>query len=121
MTARTACHGLQVDTILYRFIEDRVLPGTGIDSDSWWGGFAQIVHDLSPKNALLLAERDRLQSELDAWHIAHPGPVKDIPAYRKFLESIGYLFRCLNLSKSPPTMSTQSYRPRPARSWWYRF
>lgn len=91
MTARTACHGLQVDTILYRFIEDRVLPGTGIDSDSWWGGFAQIVHDLSPKNALLLAERDRLQSELDAWHIAHPGPVKDIPAYRKFLESIGYL------------------------------
>ncbi len=91
MTARTACHGLQVDTILYRFIEDRVLPGTGIDSDNWWGGFAQIVHDLSPKNALLLAERDRLQSELDAWHIAHPGPVKDIPAYRKFLESIGYL------------------------------
>lgn len=91
MTARTACHGLQVDTILYRFIEDRVLPGTGIDSDSWWGGFAQIVHDLSPKNALLLAERDRLQSELDAWHIAHPGPVKDIPAFRKFLESIGYL------------------------------
>jgi malate synthase len=91
MTARTACHGLQVDTILYRFIEDRVLPGTGIDSDSWWGGFAQIVHDLSPKNALLLAERDRLQSELDAWHIAHPGPVKDIPAYRKFLESVGYL------------------------------
>ncbi|NCW86405.1 MAG: malate synthase G, partial [Oxalobacteraceae bacterium] len=74
-----------------RNYEDRVLPGTGIDSDSWWGGFAQIVHDLSPKNALLLAERDRLQSELDAWHIAHPGPVKDIPAYRKFLESIGYL------------------------------
>ncbi len=91
MTARTACHGLQVDTILYRFIEDKVLPGTGIDSDHWWRGFAQIVHDLSPKNAQLLAERDRLQSELDAWHSAHPGPVRDIPAYRKFLESIGYL------------------------------
>jgi malate synthase len=91
MTARTACHDLQVDTILYRFIEDKVLPGTGIDSDRWWRGFAQIVHDLSPKNAQLLAERDRLQSELDAWHTAHPGPVRDIPAYRKFLESIGYL------------------------------
>jgi malate synthase len=91
MTARTACHDLQVDTILYRFIEDKVLPGTGIDSDRWWRGFAQIVHDLSPKNAQLLAERDRLQSELDAWHSAHPGPVRDIPAYRKFLESIGYL------------------------------
>ena len=91
MTARTACHDLQVDTILYRFIEDKVLPGTGIDSDRWWRGFAQIVHDLSPKNAQLLAERDRLQSELDAWHSTHPGPVRDIPAYRKFLESIGYL------------------------------
>ncbi|MFM7523779.1 MAG: malate synthase G, partial [Betaproteobacteria bacterium] len=91
MTARTACHGLQVDTILYRFIEDKVLPGTGIDSDHWWRGFAQIVHDLSPKNAQLLTERDRLQSELDAWHSAHPGPVRDIPAYRKFLETIGYL------------------------------
>jgi malate synthase len=91
MTARTACHDLQVDTILYRFIEDKVLPGTGIDSDRWWRGFAQIVHDLSPKNAQLLAERDRLQSELDAWHSAYPGPVRDIPAYRKFLESIGYL------------------------------
>ena len=91
MTARTACHGMQVDTILYRFIEDKVLPGTGIESDRWWRGFAQIVEDLAPKNAALLAERDRLQSELDAWHTAHPGPVRDVPAYRKFLESIGYL------------------------------
>ncbi|MFM8247606.1 MAG: malate synthase G [Burkholderiaceae bacterium] len=91
MTARTACHGLQVDTILYRFIEDKVLPGTGVKSEHWWRGFAKIVHDLSPKNAALLAERDRLQSELDAWHLAHPGPVRDITGYRKFLESIGYL------------------------------
>ncbi|MFM8464465.1 MAG: malate synthase, partial [Burkholderiaceae bacterium] len=48
MKARTACHGLQVDTILYRFIEDKVLPGTGVSSDHWWRGFAKIVHDLSP-------------------------------------------------------------------------
>ncbi len=91
MTARTPCHGLQVDTVLYRFIEDKVLPGTGIESDSWWKGFAQIVNDLSPKNAALLAERDRLQVELDQWHRAHPGPIADVAAYRQFLESIGYL------------------------------
>jgi malate synthase len=82
---------LQVDTVLYRFIEDKVLPGTGIESDSWWKGFAQIVNDLSPKNAALLAERDRLQVELDQWHRAHPGPIADVDAYRQFLESIGYL------------------------------
>ena len=91
MTARTNCHGLQVDTGLHRFIEDKVLPGTGINSDSWWKGFAQIVNDLAPKNAALLAERDRLQTELDNWHRAHPGPIADVAAYRQFLESIGYL------------------------------
>ncbi len=91
MTARTNCQGLQVDTVLYRFIEDKVLPGTGIASDAWWQGFAQIVNDLSPKNVALLAERDRLQTELDNWHRAHPGPIADVAAYRQFLESIGYL------------------------------
>jgi malate synthase len=91
MTARTQCHGLQVATVLHQFIEDEVLPGTGIASDSFWKGFAQIVNDLAPKNAALLAERDRLQTELDNWHRAHPGPVTDVAAYRAFLESIGYL------------------------------
>ena len=91
MTARTQCHGLQVATVLYQFIEDEVLPGTGIASDSFWKGFAQIVNDLAPKNVALLAERDRLQTELDHWHRAHPGPITDVAAYRAFLESIGYL------------------------------
>ncbi len=91
MTARTQCHGLQVATVLHQFIEDEVLPGTGIASDHFWKGFAQIVNDLAPKNAALLAERDRLQTELDNWHRAHPGPVTDVAAYRAFLESIGYL------------------------------
>ena len=60
---------------LDRFIEDEALPGTGIESDAFWKGFAAIVDDLSPSNRALLAERDRLQSELDAWHRAHPGPI----------------------------------------------
>jgi len=91
MTARTECHGLQVATVLHQFIENEVLPGTGINSDNFWKGFAQIVNDLAPKNAALLAERDRLQTELDQWHRAHPGPITDVAAYRTFLESIGYL------------------------------
>ena len=91
MTARTTCHGLQVATVLYRFIEDKVLPGTGVDSAAFWKGFDGIVRNLTPKNAALLAERDRLQTEMDDWHRAHPGPIADMPAYRKHLESIGYL------------------------------
>ena len=91
MTARTQCNGLQVATPLYRFIEDKVLPGTGIKSADFWKGFDEIVKDLTPKNAALLAKRDRLQLDLDKWHQAHPGPIKDMPAYRNYLNEIGYI------------------------------
>ena len=91
MTERTTQHRLHVATELHRFIEDQVLPGTGVDSALFWAGFDAIVADLAPKNIALLAERDRLQTELDTWHQANPGPIKDMAAYRKFLETIGYL------------------------------
>lgn len=91
MTARTTVHSLQVATPLYRFIEDSVLPGTSVASAAFWAGFDVIVRDLAPKNIALLAERDRLQTEMDAWHRAHPGPITDMPAYRAHLENIGYL------------------------------
>ena len=90
-TQRTKRHGLQVASVLDKFINEQVLPGTGLDSDKFWAGFDAIVADLAPKNIALLAERDRLQTELDAWHKANPGPIADMPAYRAFLESIGYL------------------------------
>ncbi|HEY4065393.1 MAG TPA: malate synthase G, partial [Burkholderiaceae bacterium] len=91
MTARTTVHGLQVATALHRFVEEQVLPGTGVASAAFWKGFDAIVADLAPKNAALLAERDRLQTELDAWHQANPGPVTKPAKYRAFLEKIGYL------------------------------
>lgn len=99
MTARTTTHGLQVATELHRFIEDKVLPASGVASEVFWKGFDAIVHDLAPKNIALLAERDRLQAELDAWHKKNPGPItagdpsnpSDMTAYRAFLEKIGYL------------------------------
>ena len=91
MTERVTLGRLQVAANLQRFIEDEVLPGTGVEAAAFWAGFDQLVHDLAPKNRALLAERDRLQAELDKWHKANPGPVSDMPAYRTFLESIGYL------------------------------
>lgn len=89
--ARTSSHRLQVATGLYRFIEDEVLPGTGVASGAFWKGFDAIVADLAPRNLSLLAERDRLQAEMDAWHKANPGPIADMKAYRAFLEKTGYL------------------------------
>jgi len=91
MTQRIQHHGLQVAANLSQFIEQEALPGSGLDADGFWQGFAALVHDLAPKNRALLAERDRLQAELDAWHRDHPGPITEPAAYRKFLEGIGYL------------------------------
>jgi malate synthase len=91
MTTYTPRHHLQVADPLARFIDEEVLPGTGVEPAAFWAGFDAIAHDLAPKNRALLAERDRLQLELDAWHKAHPGSIGDMPAYRAFLQRIGYL------------------------------
>ena len=94
MTDRIAIHGLHVATPLFRFIEDQMLPAVGVKSQAFWAGFDGIVKDLAPVNLALLAERDRIQLEMDKWHTANPGPVSDAKAmkvYRKYLSSIGYL------------------------------
>ena len=91
MTSRIQCRQLAVDARLHRFIETEALPGTDIDAGQFWTGFSALAHELAPRIRTLLAERDRLQGELDRWHRAHPGPVRDMAAYRAFLESIGYL------------------------------
>jgi malate synthase len=91
ITPRTQAHSLQVATVLHQFIETQVLPGTGVSADQFWNGFDAVVRELAPKNAALLAERDRLQLAQDAWHQAHPGEIKDMAAYRQFLTDCGYL------------------------------
>ena len=91
MTQRIQCHQLQVDAGLHGFIENEVLPGTGIEPSTFWKDFSTLANELAPRNQALLAERDRLQAEMDNWHRSHPGPVQDASAYRAFLESIGYL------------------------------
>ena len=90
----TPKHALQVATELCEFLEQQVLPAVGLKADKFWKGFDALVQDLAPKNIALLAERDRIQTAMDQWHSANPGPVasgKPMAAYQKFLKSIGYL------------------------------
>ena len=91
MTQRTTVHGLQVANSLYNFVEQQVLPATGLASDAFWNGFSALVSDLGTKNKALLNKRDALQVELDQWHAANPGPIANMAAYQDFLKSIGYL------------------------------
>lgn len=91
MTNRIQCHRLQVAAVLKEFIDTRALPGTGIDPDAFWQGFDALIHDLTPENKALLAERDRIQAEFDSWYRKNPGPIKNMGAYKDFLKEIGYL------------------------------
>ena len=84
-------HGLQVASELADFIEQRALPGTGIDADVFWAGAADIFARFSSQNARLLEKRDLIQAEIDGWHAQRTGSAIDQPAYQAFLKSIGYL------------------------------
>lgn len=82
---------LRINANFKRFVDEEVLPGTGLDAAAFWRNFDEIVHDLAPENRQLLAERDRIQAALDEWHRSNPGPVKDKAAYKSFLRELGYL------------------------------
>ena len=91
MTDMRERSGLQVAAVLCDFIEQRALPGTGIDSHTFWRGAAAIFARFAPENRQLLATRDRLQAQIDAWHAARAHQPLDLPQYRSFLREIGYL------------------------------
>ncbi len=84
-------NNLQVDSGLYQFVNSEAIPGTGIQPDQFWAGFAGIVADLTPRNRELLAHRDELQAKIDAWHLQRKGQPHDAVAYKRFLQEIGYL------------------------------
>ncbi|MHB0951555.1 MAG: malate synthase G [Allorhizobium sp.] len=87
---RIDSHGLSIERILYEFLVENALPGTGVDPDRFFSGFSNIVHDLAPKNRALLARRDELQEKLDVWYRENGAP-SDMANYEAFLREIGYL------------------------------
>ena len=82
---------LRVAKQLASFLEDEALPGSGVDPDRFWTGFAALVHDLGPRNTALLQHREELQAKINAWHRARRDQPHDRDAYKSFLEEIGYL------------------------------
>jgi len=91
MTQRITIAGLQVAKVLADLVANEIIPGTGIEVDAFWNGFAALVNDLMPKNRALLKKRDELQARIDSWHRDHKGQPHDAAAYKAFLTDIGYL------------------------------
>ncbi|MDX5298604.1 MAG: malate synthase G, partial [Gammaproteobacteria bacterium] len=91
MTQRVQVGGLQVAKVLYDFVNNEAMPGTGVDSAHFWAQAEAIINDLAPRNRALLAKRDDIQAKMDAWYLANKGKPIDMAAYKQFLTEIGYL------------------------------
>lgn len=83
------CGHLKIHELLFDFVNDELLPETGVDAADFWAGLERTVHILGPRNQVLLARRDFLQQQIDTWHKdnTHFTPTE----YRAFLQEIGYL------------------------------
>ncbi len=91
MTDMTPRAGIAIDARLATFLETQVLGPLGRDVDAFWQGFAALLAEFAPRNAALLAKREALQAQIDAWHMERAGKPHDPEAYRAFLTEIGYL------------------------------
>jgi malate synthase len=91
MTEHVQVGGLQVAQVLFDFVNNEAIPGTGLDAAKFWVGAEKIINELAPKNKALLAKRDDFQAQIDAWHQSRKGVAHDAAAYKAFLQEIGYL------------------------------
>ncbi|AZZ93780.1 malate synthase G [Hahella sp. KA22] len=90
MTDRVQVGGLQVAKVLYDFVNEKAIPGTGVSADKFWSELEAVINEMAPRNKALLKKRDEMQAQIDAWHRENPGKV-DLSAYKTFLQDIGYL------------------------------
>ncbi|VVP05494.1 Malate synthase G [Pseudomonas fluorescens] len=91
MTEHVQVGGLQVAKVLFDFVNNEAIPGTGLTADKFWAGADKVIHDLAPKNKALLAKRDDFQARIDGWHQSRAGQPHDAAAYKAFLQDLGYL------------------------------
>jgi malate synthase len=91
MKAHVTRAGLSVDPRLATLLETQVLAPLGRNVAAFWDGFAALLADFAPRNAALLAKREELQAQIDAWHEQRRGRAHDAAEYRAFLEQIKYL------------------------------
>ena len=107
MRDRVEKNGLQIDAALAAFVEDEVLAPQGKDSAAFWAGLAALLARFAPVNRALLAKRDDLQAQIDAWHGERAGqPIKQ-SEYQQFLRQIGYLVP----EPAPFAIGTQNVDP----------
>ncbi len=87
----TKIGNLSVSEELFKFINEELLPGTKINQKDFWEKFDHFAHELTPENRKLIKIREKIQMDIDSWHIENPNINKK--EYQKFLTEIGYLVK----------------------------
>ena len=82
---------LKISEDLLSFVNEELLKETDISSEKFWSGFDNAVHELAPKNKVLIEKRSQLQKKIDDWHIKNKGNELNFVKYKEFLKEIGYL------------------------------
>jgi malate synthase len=91
MTSPSPTSRIGVAPVFQRFIEDEVLPGTGLAAPEFWAALEALLTQFAPQNKALLQKRDAIQAQIDRWHLERRGQIHDPVAYKNFLTEIGYL------------------------------
>lgn len=102
---------LKIYAPLVQFFEEKVLPPLDMAADSYWAALSAFLSKFAPENAELLEKREAIQTKLDTWHSANPGPIADQAAYQAMLREIGYLAD----EPAPFTIATQNVDAEIAR------
>ena len=103
---------LEVADVLYTFVQEEVLPGTGRTADAVYQTLGELVEEFGPRNQELLEARSQHQERVDQYYRekrragSQPTPEsaeQDAAELERFLVEIGYL----QPAKTPEfTMST---------------
>ena len=54
---------LSIASELLDFVNNELLPGTGVTKENFWDGLDKCAHELTPKNRKLLEFRENLQKK----------------------------------------------------------
>ena len=81
-------NSLKVSSELLSFVNDELLNGIEISPKKFWLGFEKAVYELAPRNKELIDIREKLQKQIDEWHIQNKGKEIKLEEYKNFLKKI---------------------------------
>ena len=87
----TEKNGLKINSKLFNFVNNEIIPGTNIKSEQFWTSFGKIVHELAPINNKLIKKREDIQKKIDEWNVKNKGKELNKEEYLDFLKSISYI------------------------------